>query len=311
MSLHIPVLAQEVLSWLDPQPNQDFIDATVGLGGHAALLLERTGPNGRLLAFDRDERNLAEAKQNLAAFGDRVVYVNDSYQALKQAAYDHGFSEVRGILMDLGFSSGHIEDAQRGFSFQRPGPLDMRYDQRGEVTAEMIVNSWTAQDLAHIFFVYGEERHAHKIAKAIVESRRRARITTTSELADLIVATIPRHGKIHPATRVFQALRIAVNDELAELEQTLPQTRDVLQAGGRLAVISFHSLEDRIVKRFLKAHADEDFNILTKRPVIATEEEQKQNPRSRSAKLRVAERLGGYVETNTKQKIRSLKRREL
>lgn len=289
--IHIPVLAQEVLSWLDPKPNQDFIDATVGLGGHAALILEKTSPKGRLLAFDRDGRNLSEARQNLARFGDRVVYVNDSYRALKQQAYDHGFFQTRGVLMDLGFSSGHIEDAERGFSFQQTGPLDMRYDQRGEVTAEMIVNSWTAQDLAHIFFVFGEERHAHKIAKAIVETRRRARITTTRELADVIAAIVPRHGKIHPATRVFQALRIAVNDELTELDQTLPQTRDVLEAGGRLAVISFHSLEDRIVKRFLKAHADEDFIILTKRPITATEEEQKNNPRSRSAKLRAAERV--------------------
>lgn len=296
---HIPVLSTETCSWLAPVANQDFIDATVGLGGHASLLLERTAPNGRLLAIDRDPVNLEIAKQNLHAFGDRVVFVQSSYSALKKIAYDHGFSDADGLLMDLGFSSGHIEDAQRGFSFQQSGPLDMRYDRAHDVTAEMIVNGWTAQDLAQIFFQFGEERQAHKIAKALVEERRKNRFTTTDQLANLIERLIPRRGKIHPATRVFQALRIAVNDELGELERTLPQALDVLKVGGRLAVISFHSLEDRIVKRFFKSQADVTVKLLTKRPIIATHVEQKQNPRSRSAKLRVAELLHRY-ETKTK-----------
>ncbi len=292
--IHIPVLANDVLRWLDPKPNQDFIDGTVGLGGHAAMILERTAPHGRLLAFDKDLRNLTEAKENLKRFGQRVVFVHDSYVTLKAAAYAHGFTAVNGILLDLGFSSHHIEDSARGFSFQNAGPLDMRYDKRQKLTAEIIVNTWTPDELASIFRRYGEERHAHKIAMRILEERRKKRIQTTDHLADIITQTVPRspHGpKIHPATRVFQALRIAVNDELGELEQTLPQTLDVLAQGGRLAVISFHSLEDRPVKQFMKAHAGSELAVMAKKPIIATQEEIKINPRSRSAKLRVAERL--------------------
>lgn len=297
--LHLAVLLRETRHWLDPKSNQDFIDATVGHGGHAEMILQATAPNGRLLAFDRDGKNIAIAKERLKRFGDRVIFVHDSYSTLKQQAYAHGFTHNAGLLMDLGFSSGHIEDPQRGFSFQQSGPLDMRYDTRDEVTAEMIVNGWTAADLAQIFFTYGEERQAHKIAKAIFEARRRARIQTTTELANLIASIVPRHGKIHPATRVFQALRIAVNDELRELERTLPQAIETLDVEGRMAVISFHSLEDRIVKRFFKAHAGRELTVLTKRPIIASIEEQKNNPRSRSAKLRVAQRTGPY-ETKTK-----------
>ncbi len=308
--IHIPVLIEETRHWLDPKSNQDFIDATVGHGGHAKMILEATSPSGRLLAFDRDGENLAVAKDRLKQFGDRVVFIHDSYSALKQQAYVHGFTRCSGILMDLGFSSGHVEDSQRGFSFQQSGPLDMRYDARGDVTAEMIVNGWTAADLAQIFFTYGEERQAHKIAKAIVEHRRHQRICTTTQLADLIVSLIPRHGKIHPATKVFQALRIVVNDELAELERTLPQAVEVLQTDGRIAVISFHSLEDRIVKRFFKVQQNA-LTILTKRPIVASDHEQKQNPRSRSAKLRVAQRTGPYENTNQNKKTRDRKRRDL
>ncbi|MEK9130777.1 MAG: 16S rRNA (cytosine(1402)-N(4))-methyltransferase RsmH [Patescibacteria group bacterium] len=289
--IHIPVLANEVLRWLDPKPNQNFIDGTVGLGGHAALILEATSPNGRLLAFDRDAANLAKARQNLSRFGDRVEYVNDSYATLKKCAYDRGFNQVDGILLDLGFSSVHIEDPTRGFSFQNAGPLDMRYDLQQALTAEEIVNTWSVGELGSIFRKLGEERHAHKIAERIVEARQKTRIVTTDQLVDIIGK---RSGPIHPATRVFQALRIAVNDELHELNVTLPQTLDVLIAGGRLAVISFHSLEDRPVKQFIKAHAGKELLMLTKRPIIATEQEVKNNPRSRSAKLRVAERVGGY-----------------
>jgi len=291
---HTPVLATEVLNILDPKPGQDFVDGTVGLGGHARLILERTVPNGRLLAIDRDASNLEEAKKNLQIFGERVVYIHDSYSNLKQQAYDHGFTQIHGILLDIGFSSVHVDDPTRGFSFQNEGPLDMRYNIDDELTAEMIVNSWKAEELADIFFRYGEERHAHKIAKEIVSQRRQKRIRTTKELADLIATILPRrpygHG-IHPATRVFQALRIAVNDELNELEQTLPQTLDALIPGSKLAVISFHSLEDRIVKQFMRSHSKKELSVLTKRPLTASEEETKINPRSRSAKLRAAKRL--------------------
>ncbi|MEK7105428.1 MAG: 16S rRNA (cytosine(1402)-N(4))-methyltransferase RsmH [Patescibacteria group bacterium] len=288
---HIPVLANEVMHWLDPMPNQTFVDGTVGLGGHAKLILEKTGPNGKLIAFDRDANNLAQAKKNLAKFGERVTFIHDSYGTLKQQLYDLGVTQVDGILLDLGFSSVHIEDPTRGFSFQSEGPLDMRYDTRSGITAEEIVNTWSVGELGSIFRKYGEERHAHKIAERIVEARQIKRIQTTVELANIIGK---RTGPLHPATRVFQALRIAVNNELGELEQTLPQTLDTLAVGGRLAVISFHSLEDRPVKQFMKAHQGKELAILTKRPLTATEEKIKINPRSRSAKLRVAERVGGY-----------------
>ncbi len=293
---HIPVMAEEVLHWLDPKPNQNFVDGTVGLGGHAALILEKTGPNGRLIAFDRDAGNLAEAKKNLDRFGDRVTFIHDSYGNLSE--YVHGIPEINGILLDLGFSSVHIEDPTRGFSFQSVGPLDMRYDTRSGVTAEEIVNTWTVGELGSIFRKYGEERHAHKIAERIVEARQNQRIVTTKQLTEIIGK---RTGPLHPATRVFQALRIAVNDELHELERTLPQTLDILTAGGRLLVISFHSLEDRLVKQFMKAHGDTELTILTKRPLIASEEEIKINPRSRSAKLRVAERR--YESQNKNQTV--------
>ncbi len=300
---HIPVLAEEVLRALHPEPGQDFIDGTVGLGGHAKLILEATAPNGRLLAFDKDAANLATAKEHLKSFGDRVVFVNASYATLKENVYVHGFGEARGLLLDLGFSSVHIEDPERGFSFQSAGPLDMRYDLRQELTAETIVNSWRAEDLTDIFRVYGEERHAGKIARRLVEERRRERIQTTDRLAQIISSVVPRSGKIHPATRVFQALRIAVNDELNELETVLPETLDVLPAGATLAVISFHSLEDRIVKQFMKAHAGNGLEVKTKRPIEPSEAEIKKNPRARSAKLRVAEVTGGYERANKNQHI--------
>lgn len=296
---HIPVLANEVLHWLDPSPNQNFIDGTVGLGGHAAMILEATSPNGRLLAIDRDAANLARARQNLSRFGQRVTYVQGSYSALRQYVYDHAYPETHGILLDLGFSSVHIEDPTRGFSFQIAGPLDMRYDTHQGLTAEEIVNAWSVGELGSIFRKYGEERHAHKIAERIVQARQAKRITTTDQLVEIIGK---RTGPIHPATRVFQALRIAVNDELGELEATLPQTLEVLTGGGRLAVISFHSLEDRIVKQFFKSNSTA-CTALTKRPVTASAEEIKNNPRSRSAKLRVAERKGGYEIQNKNQTI--------
>lgn len=301
---HIPVLAKEVIEGLDPKPGQHFVDGTVGLGGHAALILERTSPDGKLLAFDKDAANLATAKENLKRFGDRVTFINDSYANLAEYVHPHGFDQVHGILLDLGFSSVHIEDASRGFSFQQSGPLDMRYDKRQELTAEVIINSWRAEDLADIFHTYGEERHAHKIAKRIVDERRRERIQTTERLAQIIKDVVPHSGKpmhIHPATRVFQALRIAVNDELMELERTLPTALHALAAGGRLAVISFHSLEDRIVKQYFKSQTG--LKILTKRPITASEEEININPRSRSAKLRIVEKSEEYEHQNQNERV--------
>jgi 16S rRNA (cytosine1402-N4)-methyltransferase len=203
-------------------------------------------------------------------------------------AYAHGFSSFDGILLDLGFSSAHLQDASRGFSFLAQGPLDMRYDPSQDLTAETIVNTWSEDELARIFRVYGEELKARRFAKAIVKERAQHPLKTTTQLADVIEQEVGYRGKIHPATQVFQAIRIAVNDELGELERALPDLADLLKPGGRIAIISFHSLEDRIVKTFF--HTCDQLVAITKKPVVATKTEIKQNPRARSAKLRVAEK---------------------
>ncbi len=283
---HIPVLLEEVLTYLRPEPKQVFIDGTVGQGGHADAIASRALPGGRLLAIDRDPVNLAIARERLASYGDRIVYVNDSYANVTELAGEHGFLQVNGMLLDLGYSSLHIEDASRGFSFMKEGPLDMRYDPTSDVTAADIVREWSEESLARIFRVYGEEMRAAEIARVIVETRRNNAILTTTDLANLVTTVIHQHGPIHPATKVFQALRIAVNDELGELERALPHCVDMLASGGRLAIITFHSLEDRIVKNFFKTRTD--LEIVTKRPIAPTRDEIKSNPRSRSAKLRVA-----------------------
>lgn len=283
---HIPVLLEEVLTYLQPEPNQVFIDGTVGQGGHASAIAERILPGGRLLAIDRDPVNLQIARERLENHGDKIVYVNDSYANVTELARKHNFNRANGMLLDLGYSSLHIEDASRGFSFMKEGPLDMRYDPTSEVTAAEIVHEWSEESLARIFRVYGEEVRAADIARVIVESRRHTAIDTTTDLANLVTTVVHQHGPIHPATKVFQALRIAVNDELGELERALPQCVDVLTSGGRLGIITFHSLEDRIVKQFFKSYPG--LEIVTKRPIAPSREEIKANPRSRSAKLRVA-----------------------
>lgn len=302
---HIPVLVNEVLLHLAKPEQQDaasrgagsvppeerrFIDGTVGQGGHAEAIL-RVLPGCRLLGFDRDPVNLSIAKKRLERFSDCAMLVNDSYANAKRHASAHGFDRVDGILLDLGFSSMHVDDPERGFSFMAEGPLDMRYDRSGELTAEAIVNSWNVDELARIFRVYGEEPAARPIAQAIFDARKAEPITTTLQLADLVEALIPRRGKIHPATRVFQALRIAVNDELGELERALPDLVSLLKPGGRIAIISFHSLEDRMIKQFFAGQDGTTLRIITKHIITATEEEIRSNPRARSAKLRVAERL--------------------
>ncbi len=302
---HIPVLVNEVLAHLVKPEQQDavsrgagsvppeerrFIDGTVGQGGHAERLLASL-PGCRLLGFDRDPVNLSIAKKRLERFSDGAVLVQDSYANAKQRAYDLGFDQVDGILLDLGFSSLHVDDPERGFSFMADGPLDMRYDRSGELTAEGIVNSWNVDGMARIFRVYGEEPAARPIAQAIYDAHKVERIVTTLQLANLVEAIIPRRGKIHPATRVFQALRIAVNNELGELERALPDLVSLLKPGGRIAIISFHSLEDRMIKQFFAGQDGTALRIVTKHIITATEEEIRSNPRSRSAKLRVAERI--------------------
>lgn len=283
---HIPVLLKEVIYHLQPEPKKLFVDGTVGQGGHAEAITSSILPGGRLLAIDRDAINLGIAKKRLERFGKAIVYVHDSFANIKNIVSKHRFTPIQGIILDLGFSSLHIEDAERGFSFLKAGPLDMRYDSKSGITAMEIVNEWDGENLAKIFRVYGEETKAQEIAKVIVKSRRKKSIATTLELAEIVSTIVRRRGPTHPATKIFQALRIAVNDELGELERALPQCVDILGISGRLAIITFHSLEDRIVKRFFKNHPN--IKVVTKKPILPTREEMKNNPRARSAKLRVA-----------------------
>lgn len=287
--IHIPVLLQEVLLYLKPEPKTVWLDGTVGLGGHSEALLTCALPESRLLAMDRDPRNLAMAKQRLSAFTDAVIFVCDSFAHATSHAYAHGLCPFDGILLDLGFSSAHLQDASRGFSFLAAGPLDMRYDPSSQMlTAEEIVNTWSEDELARLFRVYGEELKARRFAQAMVKERAKHPLKTTTQLADLIEEVVGHRGKIHPATQIFQALRIAVNDELGELERALPNLVKLLKPGGRIAIISFHSLEDRVVKTFFQQC--DQLHVVTKKPVTASQTEIKQNPRARSAKLRVAEK---------------------
>lgn len=297
--LHIPVLRQEVIEYLNPQAGENFIDGTLGAAGHTLAILEKTSPAGRLLGFDWDNESLERTKKNIfdesKALGERIVFVNDSYSNLKEQVIKNDFGAVAGILVDLGLSSDQLEASGRGFSFLKDEPLDMRYSLGQELTAREILNHWSEEELARIFKEYGEEPWARKIASEIIKNRKIKSILNISELLAIIARAIPQkfqHGRIHFATRVFQALRIAVNDELGNLKRFLPQALDILAPGGRLAVIAFHSLEDRIVKNFFREQArDGAVEILTKKPVVASEAEREQNPRSRSAKLRVIKKI--------------------
>lgn len=285
---HIPVLLEEVIQGLSPQSGEWAIDGTLGGGGHASAILEATGPDGRLLGIEWDARTLEETRKRLESFGSRAMLVHGNYRDLGKLARTYAFPAVSMILFDLGYSSFQIDDAERGFSFRKEGPLDMRYDVSHETTAADIVNAWPKEEIIRILREYGEERSAGRIATAIVEARASAPIETTGALARIVAATVRRTGKTHPATQTFQALRIAVNDEFGNLKEALPIAASLLKEGGRLGVISFHSLEDRIVKNFFKE--TEDLEPLTKRPIVPSRKEIESNPRSRSAKLRVAKR---------------------
>lgn len=293
---HIPVLAKEVISELRIEPGERVLDATVGLGGHARLLLAANAPEGELIAFDRDERNLEMARKSLHNDAHRITFIHDSYANLA----DYALNPISAAVFDLGYSSVHVDDATRGFSFQKSGPLDMRYDIRQKMTAEGIVNSWTRDELATLFRQYGEEPLAAHIAYAITKQRRRERFATTTQLADFIAKTVHRRSRVHPATRVFQALRIAVNDEFGELKRGLSAIESVLAPGGRVAIITFHSLEDRIVKRFIKA--SETLEAINKKVIKPSYDEIKINPRARSAKLRIARRVEDYEESHHNSK---------
>ncbi|MEH2208962.1 MAG: 16S rRNA (cytosine(1402)-N(4))-methyltransferase RsmH [Nostoc sp.] len=280
---HLPVLPQETIAGLAVSPGGHYLDTTVGGGGHSRLILEAAA-DVRVTAIDQDEDALAAARKELAEFGDRIQFIHRNF-----ADYEFPPNTFDGILADLGVSSYHLDRAERGFSFRQAANLDMRMDRGRSLTAADVINNWDEAELADIFFKYGEERLSRRIARRIVERRP---LHTTTELADAIASSVPpkyRYGRIHPATRVFQALRIVVNDELKSLETFLDKAPNALVPGGRIAIISFHSLEDRPVKHGLRNSPL--LKVLTKKPIIATEEEISQNPRSRSAKLRIAEKL--------------------
>ena len=286
---HLPVLPEETLRFLDPQPGETWVDGTTGGGGHARLIAELIGPTGRLIALDQDPTMLALAKQRLEALPVTMVHAN--FDQLQEVLQNLGIAQVNGVLADLGFSSDQVNDPARGLSFKQNGPLDMRLDATTGSTAADLVNTMSEAGLADLIFEYGEERKSRWVAKRIVERRKERKFETTEDLAELVRKCVPRSGKLDPATRVFQALRIAVNDELGALERLLAVLPRVLAPGGRAGIISFHSLEDRRVKQAFR-NADV-WKVLTKKPAEAGDAEVARNPRSRSAKLRVAVRIGG------------------
>jgi len=290
---HQPVLKNEVLKYLAPSAGEKFIDCTFGFGGHSFEILKKIKPNGQLLGIEADEKEIAISKKD--GLDKNLTLVQGNFSELGKIARENNFSPVSGILFDLGFSSWQIEASGRGFSFQKDEPLDMRLDTRGEMTAERIINSWPKEKLALIFKEYGEERRAHRIADRIYRFRKTNRIRTTGQLVEIIRRAVPFSGqrkKIHFATKVFQALRIAVNDELDNLARALPQALELSERKGRLAIISFHSLEDRLVKNFFREESKKNnLKILTKKPVRPSREEATGNPRSRSAKMRAAVKI--------------------
>jgi 16S rRNA (cytosine1402-N4)-methyltransferase len=289
---HIPVLLNEVISFLAPQSNQNFIDATVGDGGHARAILEKISPNGKLIAVDRDSDSIIRAKSNLKEFGNRVLFINDSFGNISEIAQELKISFVQGIIFDFGMSTNQLENSGKGFSFQKDEILDMRFDAKNPLTAEDVINDYSEAQLVDIFNKFGEEPKAGKIARAIVEARKKERIKTTRQLVEIIERVSKRRGKLNPATLVFQAIRIEVNKELAEIEKAMAVVPEILSSGGRAAFISFHSLEDRLIKNWSKNLDKKNIiKILNKKPITASAEEIKINPKSRSAKLRTVEKI--------------------
>ena len=307
---HQPVLVNETVTTLSCHPGGIYVDGTIGGGGHACHIFKTCPDIKLLIGIDRDEDALLQAEQRLASFKSQVVLIKENYSQIKTIISDLQIKSVDGVLLDLGVSTHQLLSPDRGFSFSTEGPLDMRMDREQQITASDLVNTLPAQDLEKILREYGEERYAASIAKTIVRERKKEPIETTLALANVVTKTIPfssRPRKIHPATRTFQALRIAVNDEFANLESVLPDAIDILEQRGRIAVISFHSLEDRIVKNFFRQQSKscvcppqlpkcaceqiQKLKVLTKKPIVPTAEEIIMNPRSRSARLRGAEKL--------------------
>ena len=301
---HLPVLYQEIIHALRPHSPGRYVDGTVGAGGHARGILEACAPDGELLGLDLDPQALALARETLAPFGHRAHLAQASYTSLPQQLVQLGWEAVDGIVLDLGLASMQLDTPERGFSFQHDAPLDMRFGPANTITAATLVNTLDEDELADILYRFGEESDGRRIARAIVRARP---LQTTRQLAAVIESVSPRRGRVHPATKTFQALRIAVNEELASVADVLPKAVAALRSGGRLAVISFHSLEDRIVKDYLREqsrdlvnppytpiYAQERKAILkeiARKPINASSEEIEKNPRARSAKLRIAEKL--------------------
>ncbi|MCC7118502.1 MAG: 16S rRNA (cytosine(1402)-N(4))-methyltransferase RsmH [Anaerolineales bacterium] len=303
--MHKPVLYQEIIHALQPRNGGRYVDGTLGAGGHARGILEACAPDGHLLGLDVDAKALAIARETLAPYEGRIHLAQASHVTLSQQLQKVNWDSIDGIVLDLGASSMQFDNPERGFSFMQDGPLDMRFGINAKLTAEEVVNRYDEKELAEIIFKYGEDRDSRKIAKAIVQNRP---LSTTRELAAVIEKASPRRGdRLNPATQTFQALRIFVNDELAAVEQTLPQAVASLKPGGRCAVISFHSLEDRIVKEYFREQSKDLVNppyekiyaqerpavvkLINKKPITPTDEENQENPRARSAKLRIVEKL--------------------
>ena len=304
-SNHIPVMLNETIQALSVQPGGRYIDCTVGGGGHAEAIMQHSSPGGQLLGIDADPDAAAAVRTRFKAYGRSVLIVNDNFASLEKICIENDFKPVHGILFDLGLSSRQLDDGSRGFSFQYEAPLDMRFSRRQKISAADIVNKYSEEELAQLIYDYGEEGYSRRIARRIVEQRP---LKTTIELARVVEGAVGgRKGKIHPATRTFQALRIAVNHELENLESALKQAVDLLGFDGRLVVISYHSLEDRIVKRFMKressdcicppeamvctCHHTARLRLVNKKVVTPSGEEVRLNPRSRSARLRAVERV--------------------
>ncbi|MCK4259011.1 MAG: 16S rRNA (cytosine(1402)-N(4))-methyltransferase RsmH [Halanaerobiales bacterium] len=307
---HTTVLLEETVQYLNVKPEGIYVDGTLGGGGHSLKIAKALGSGGHLIGIDQDEVALEIAKKRLTPYLEKITLVRDNFKNVKKALYYRGFEEIDGIIFDLGFSSLQVDDYERGFSYKRDAVLDMRMDQRQELTAREIVNSWNESELTRIIKEYGEEKWASRIAQFIVRERQRKQIDTTQDLVDLIKAAIPasaRRSGPHPAKRTFQALRIAVNDELGVLKKALKDSLDLLKPGGRICVIAFHSLEDRIVKQFFRDLSKDcicpkDFpicvcgvkpvlKVITRKPITPGQEELEKNSRARSAFLRVAEKL--------------------
>ena len=287
MAVHVPVLLQQALLFLSPKANQNFIDATAGEGGYAKEILKHNSPRGKVIAIDWNSEVISELKKNIRS--DRLIAVSGNFKDIDSLAEKSGVKEIHGVVFDLGLSRFLLEKSGRGFSFRKDEPLKMSFDKESEKTAEEIINRYSVKDLEKLFHDYGQERFSKRIAEAIVRARP---IHSSLELAKIIAKAVPQRFKIHPATRIFQALRIAVNDELFNLEQALPKAVKLIARGGRVVVVSYHSLEDKIVKNIFREEARmRKVKILTKKPVEPEENEIKTNPSSRSARLRVVEKI--------------------